>query len=104
LEEWPQKIVISASTDAHFPDGADVFARYLYEANLLRPDLIFSTGDVLEDEKLATGWGYFQDVLEWQEVPAFFVPGNHDHSSGGRFYQKYAGPTNFSVVIGDFDR
>jgi len=102
LEKWPQKILISHSTDSHLPYGADVFARYIYETNLLRPDIIFTTGDLLDDEKLASGWGYFQNIVEKQDVPAFYLPGNHDYSSGGIFYQRYAGPTNFSVIMGDF--
>ncbi|MBS7614188.1 metallophosphoesterase [Candidatus Bathyarchaeota archaeon] len=103
LEDWPEELTIGQISDTHLPYGADDFARFVYEINLIQPDLVFHTGDVVDTETLANGWTYFQEILNRLEIPSFFLPGNHDHKgANGELYQKYCGLLNYSVVIGDF--
>jgi len=103
LEDWPEELTIGQISDTHLPYGADEFARFVYEINLIQPDLIFHTGDVVDTETLAYGWTYFQEILNRLGIPSFFLPGNHDHKgANGELYQKYCGLLNYSIVIGDF--
>ena len=102
MEEWPDTISFEHCTDTHMDDGANTLARSFYASNLIRPDFIVYTGDIVELENTASSWIYFQRIQDWLEVPSFFLPGNHDWTSGGTVYQKYAGLTNYSFVIGDF--
>jgi len=102
LEEWPETFTIGHVTDTHLADGADVFATSFYEANLIRPDFIIFTGDIVDLETTTSAWMYFQAILDWLEVPGFFLPGNHDYGSGSIYYQRYAGLTNYSITLGDF--
>jgi hypothetical protein len=102
LDEWPDTITIGHSTDTHMDDGADTLARSFFVSNLIRPDFIIYTGDIVELENTASSWIYFQRILNWLDVPSYFLPGNHDYTSLGNIYKKYAGPTNYSAEIGDF--
>ncbi|MEM2129853.1 MAG: hypothetical protein QXZ70_04565, partial [Candidatus Bathyarchaeia archaeon] len=45
LEDWPEELTIAQISDTHFPYGANDFARFVYEINLIQPDLVFHTGD-----------------------------------------------------------
>jgi 3',5'-cyclic AMP phosphodiesterase CpdA len=103
LEDWPDKLTIGHVTDTHLPYGADEFASFVYEINLIQPDLVIHTGDVVDNEMLANSWSYFQEIFSRMTIPSFFHPGNHDHKgANGALYQKYCGLLNYSVVIGDF--
>jgi len=103
LEDWPDKLTIGHVTDTHFPYGAEVAATYVYEANLIHPDMIIHTGDLVDIETLSSAWIYFQKIFNRLLIPCYILPGNHDHSGkSGAYYKKYCGPLNYSVVIGDF--
>ena len=43
LEEWPESLILSQISDIHQPYGGENFTQYIYEQNLLNPDLIFVT-------------------------------------------------------------
>ncbi len=103
LEDWPETITISHISDIHMQHGRDFFAQYIHEVNMFDPDLIIATGDIVQTETVAAGWDYLQSQMKWIEVPSYLIPGNHDHAGGGSLiYQRYGGPLNYSVVIGDF--
>jgi len=103
LKEWPKKLRIGQITDTHLPYGADIFATFIYEMNLIYPDMIVHTGDLVDVETISSAWMYLQRILNWSLVASYFLPGNHDHSGQkGSFYQEFCGLLNYSVVIGDF--
>jgi len=103
MESWPETLKVAQISDIHLPYGADVFATYLYEANLVDPDLIVVTGDVVDQEILSSAWGYLQDLLGRLDVPIYLIPGNHDYSGAdSAYYQQFGGMKNYTVVIGDF--
>jgi predicted MPP superfamily phosphohydrolase len=102
LEEWPEEIKICHITDIHQPYGAENFSHLVYEQNLINPDLILVTGDVVDVETIRSAWENLQITMEKSEVPIFILPGNHDHTDDARFYKQYGGMTNYTVTIGDF--
>ncbi|MGD2200845.1 MAG: metallophosphoesterase [Candidatus Bathyarchaeota archaeon] len=102
LEEWPDSLQIAHISDIHLPYGAEIFADYIYEANLVDPDLIITTGDIVDMETIASSWTYLQDLTARLGVPIFLLPGNHDYAGAdSELYQKYGGLRNYTVVIGD---
>ena len=103
LNEWPERLKISQITDIHLPEGANLFATYVYETNLIQPDIVVGTGDIVDQESIASAWVYLQRILDRLKVPSYFLPGNHDHSGArGANYQLYCGQLNYSVCIGNF--
>jgi 3',5'-cyclic AMP phosphodiesterase CpdA len=103
MDKWPNKITIAQITDLHEPYGATNVARFVYEVNLLRPDMVITTGDNVDVETISSAWGYLQDSMNRLEIPSYFVPGNHDYAgSHSSLYQKYGGSLNYTIVIGNF--
>lgn len=103
LEAWPEELTISHISDLHQQHGRDSIAQYIHEVNMFDPDLIIATGDIVQTETVAAGWDYLRHEMDWIEAPFYMLPGNHDHAGGGSLiYQRYGGPLNYSVVIGDF--
>lgn len=102
MEELPEEINICHITDIHQPYGADNFSHLVYEQNLINPDMILVTGDVVDVETIRSAWENFQTTMEKSEVPIFILPGNHDHTDDARFYKQYGGMTNYTVTVGDF--
>jgi predicted MPP superfamily phosphohydrolase len=103
MDEWPDSITISHISDLHEQHGRDPIAQYINEVNLIDPDLIIATGDIVQTETVAAGWDYLHAQMELIDVPSYLLPGNHDHAGGSsRIYQRYAGPLNYSVALGDF--
>jgi predicted MPP superfamily phosphohydrolase len=103
MEDWPKSLTFSQISDIHLPYGADEFARYGYEMNLLDPDFVMVTGDVVDTETIASGWNYLHFVMNNMEIPLYLLPGNHDYAGAdSRLFQKYGGLLNYSLVIGDF--
>lgn len=103
LDKWPETLKISHLTDIHLPYGADLFATYVHETNLVHPDIVLATGDIVDSETSAEAWVNLQTIVERLTVPSYFLPGNHDHIGQlGASYQKYCGPLNYSITIGNF--
>ena len=102
MEDWPEELIISQISDIHQPYGADNFTNYIYEQNLLNPDMILVTGDVVDVETIRSAWENLQATMEMSDVPIFLLPGNHDHTDDAKFYKQYGGLTNYTVTIGDF--
>ena len=102
-DEWPDSITISHISDLHEQHGRDPIAQYINEVNLMDPDLIIASGDIVQTETVAAGWDYLYAQLELLDVPSYLLPGNHDHAGGSSLiYQRFAGPLNYSVAFGDF--
>ncbi|MBN2334264.1 metallophosphoesterase [Candidatus Bathyarchaeota archaeon] len=102
MEEWPTELTIGHISDIHLPYGADWFARYAYETNLVNPDMVIITGDIVDVETIAAAWSHFQGTLQQMDQPTFALPGNHDYTSGSVLWQKYGGMLNYSITMGDF--
>lgn len=102
LEEWPETLRVAHISDIHLPYGADIFATYVYEANLVDADMIVATGDIVDVETITASWNYLQDITGRLGIPIFLLPGNHDYTSGSVYFQKFGGLKNYSIVIGDF--
>ena len=103
LEEWPETLKIIQISDVHLPHGADNFATFIHEVNLLDPDMIVVTGDIVETETVASSWPYLQEITKRTDTPIYLLPGNHDYSGAhGRIYAQYGGMFNYSIMLGDF--
>ncbi len=103
LEEWPETLRVAQISDIHLPYGADIFATYVYEANLVDADMIVATGDIVDVETIASSWSYLQEMTGRLGIPIFILPGNHDYAGAhSALFQEYGGLKNYSVVIGDF--
>jgi len=103
MEEWPESLSLIQISDVHEPVGKNLFPVFVYEANLLNPDMVIATGDIVDVETIAAAWNYLQGTMLRLERPSYLLPGNHDYSgASGNYYRRYGGPTNYTVAIGDF--
>ena len=103
MEEWPESLSIIQISDVHEPVGKNLFPVLVYEANLLSPDILIATGDIVDVETIAAAWNYLQYTMLSLDVPSYLLPGNHDYSgASGNYYRKYGGPVNYTVTVGDF--
>ena len=50
LENWPESITFSHTTDIHAPQKDTVFPTFILESNFLNPDFMISTGDTVQSE------------------------------------------------------
>ena len=64
-------------------DGANTLAVSFNELNFVRPDFIVYTGDIVAMDISVNAWKNFHKILNWLEVPSYFLPGNHDWGSTG---------------------
>ena len=103
MEEWPESLRIIHISDIHEPVGKNLFPVLVYEANLLNPDILIASGDIVDVETIAAAWNYLQYTMLNLECPSYLLPGNHDYSgASGNYYRKYCGPVNYTVTVGDF--
>ena len=89
-------------------DGVEVFKRNMQEINLLDPDLVFNTGDLIrgvgrgspEERKAKTEamWDEYDQIVKDLKVPLVMVAGNHDVRSPmtREIYNRRYGQTYFS--------
>jgi predicted phosphodiesterase len=73
-------------TDTHIGYDEETYSAterlgfFVEEANFLNPELVVVTGDVCEDQTLGHDWPQqFLEALSGLRVPAYVLPGNHDH-------------------------
>jgi Icc protein len=61
---------------------AETLARVLQQVQSLKPqpNLLLLTGDLSQDETPAS-YGNLRDLLDPLQIPAYWIPGNHDHLS-----------------------
>ncbi|MBD3171333.1 hypothetical protein GF326_02570 [Candidatus Bathyarchaeota archaeon] len=102
MTEWPENLTISQISDIHQPYGGNNFTHYVYEQNLLNPDMIFVTGDIVDVETIRAAWENVQGTMKYSTVPIYFQPGNHDYTNGAQYYKQFGGKTNYTVTLGDF--
>lgn len=122
LREFPDDIKIVHWTDTHVTDfrGATMnasewaLAKCLYkqieEINLIHPDFVILSGDLVSGETNAYEEEYQScyNILKGLNVPVFAVPGNHDgyvHEGvldGFAFFKRYIGPLNYSFKYGRY--
>jgi 3',5'-cyclic AMP phosphodiesterase CpdA len=102
MDDWPESLSITQISDVHQPYGGANFSQFIYEQNLLNPDMILATGDIVEAETIKTAWENLQGTLEYNQVPIYLLAGNHDQISKANLYKQYGGKTNYSLTIGDF--
>jgi 3',5'-cyclic AMP phosphodiesterase CpdA len=88
--------------------GVEVFKRNIQEINLLDPDVVFNTGDLIrgvgsgspEERKAKTEamWDEYDQIVKDFEVPLVMVAGNHDVRSPmtREMYNRRYGRTYFS--------
>lgn len=85
--------------------GIDVFKQNVEEINLLDPDFVIDTGDLIygyvnEIQQIEAMWDQFDAIVEGFKVPLVLVAGNHDiwdHQSA-QIYQRRYGKTYFSFT------
>jgi 3',5'-cyclic AMP phosphodiesterase CpdA len=103
MEEWPESLNLIHISDIHEPVGKNLYPVFIFEANLLNPDLVIVSGDIVDVETIAAAWNYLQYTTLKLEAPSYMLPGNHDYSgASSNYYRKYWGPVNYTVTIGDF--
>ncbi|GGK94914.1 metallophosphoesterase [Deinococcus radiotolerans] len=78
--------------DHRFPQKAAAFARAVAHVNTMPvlPDAVLITGDCVEHGR-PDEYDLFGELLSALRVPAFIVPGNHDHRE--TLLQRYPPPT-----------
>ena len=83
--------------------------RTVNEVNLLHPDFILMTGDLVYGQPIrgvyAQEYPKLYDILQKFDEPTFLVPGNHDGinrigEDGFTYWRHYFGPMNFSFNYG----
>ncbi|MCJ7731468.1 metallophosphoesterase [Candidatus Bathyarchaeota archaeon] len=102
MDEWPSTLTISQISDIHQPYGGVNFTQFIYEQNLLNPDLILGTGDIVDVETIRAAWENLQGTMQYSRVPIYLLAGNHDHTEDAKYYRQYGGKTNYTITIGDF--
>ena len=102
MDSWPTSLTINHNTDIHQPYGGINFTQYIYEQNLMDPDMILCTGDVVDVETIRAAWENLQGTMQFSRLPIYLLPGNHDHTSDAKLYKQYGGKTNYTLTIGDF--
>ncbi len=106
------KFTFAVVGDLHGRDEPGVppeFATIIKELNLLRPDFIVSTGDIIEDQPddaalIKAAWDEWRDVVDTNldGIPFFPIAGNNDIWStlSAKFYQDNIAPMWYSFDYG----
>jgi len=85
--------------------------RCISEVNLLHPDFVVISGDLvfgqLYPREYAHEYSKLYEMLQRFDVPTYIVPGNHDGyrrpgEDGQAFWERYFGPLNYSFDYGRF--
>ena len=81
------------------------------EINLLNPDFIVITGDLVFGQmypfEYTIEYKKCYEILQMFQVPTYLCPGNHDGyvqcgQDGFKFWKEYFGPLNYSFDYGDY--
>ena len=82
----------------------------IQEINLLHPDFVIMTGDLVFGQLYPFEYSFeyetLYEILQQFDVPTFLCPGNHDGyiqcgQDGLKFWQKYFGPLHYSFDYGN---
>ncbi len=88
--------------------GIAFFKQHIKEINLLDPDFVIDTGDLIngyanEVQNTEAMWDKFDAVVKAFKVPLVMVPGNHDiwDTNSDQIYRRRYGKTYFSFTHKD---
>ncbi|MEF8848129.1 MAG: metallophosphoesterase [Candidatus Thermoplasmatota archaeon] len=90
--------------------GNKAAKKCLKEINLLKPDFVIITGDLVFGQlypfEYSIEYKKFYNILQDFKVPTFLCPGNHDgyfqtFQDGFNFWNRYFGPLYYSFNYGD---
>lgn len=118
-ESMPKKLRVIQLTDIHIGDlrGAQeniqetinwkAAKKAIAEINLLNPDFVILTGDVVFGQNYRREYPAAIDVLMEFNVPLFVAMGNHDgylgpEGDGYEFWQEYFAPLYYSFDFGNY--
>jgi len=91
--------------------GFKSIKRCIKEINLLQPDFVIISGDIVFGQLYPFEYRYeykkCYDLLQTFDVPTFLVPGNHDGynrilEDGFDFWREFFGPLNYSFNYGNY--
>jgi hypothetical protein len=93
INEYPNNIEFAHITDIHInPDRPELISNWreaVKELNLLNPDFLLITGDIV-DLSRTLEWDIFEEILLLATFPTVIVLGNHDMQSSNEYYQRFA--------------
>lgn len=118
IREFKQTPTVIHLTDLHIGDprgaqeniketiGWKAAKRAVQEINILRPDFVLLTGDLVFGQNYMREYPALLDILKEFHVPVFCTMGNHDGyatpvNDGYDMWQKYIGPLYYSFDYGD---
>jgi len=89
-------------------DGWELAQKSIDEVNLIHPDFVLITGDIVYGFIYKYEYPVFYELLQKFDAPTFVFPGNHDvdyilpfMEDGCEFYQRYVGPMSYSFDYGE---
>jgi Calcineurin-like phosphoesterase/Carbohydrate family 9 binding domain-like len=99
-------IVVADSNSLKPLEQPEVFRQCVREFNILRPNLVVHSGDMIlggAAEGLPPQWDLFDEVIEACEPPFFPLPGNHDITdpASEQLWLDRIGPTHYTFTYGN---
>ncbi|MCD6323393.1 MAG: metallophosphoesterase, partial [Clostridiales bacterium] len=114
---YPNSVHFLHLTDPHInvkkPETSQKFMKVINETNLIHPDFVILTGDLV-DWSFNENWQEFHNLMLKFNVPVYTCPGNHDYrdsyicsewwdKDGLDYYFKYINPyDNYSFNYGNY--
>ncbi len=98
------KIIQFSDTHLGFHYNLTQFEKLVKQINEYRPDLIFFTGDLMDEPNKYTEMNKLVHLLEKLDAPMgkYCIFGNHDHGGyGSDIYRNIMDITNFTVLLND---
>lgn len=95
-------------SDVHIEEGVNedlLRNTLLYFNNVLKPNLIISTGDTATNDAGSNPVANFTDyanLVKSSTIPVYTIPGNHDSQGGIDRFISIIGPTQVSVDINNY--
>ena len=98
------KIIQFSDTHLGFQYNLHQFTKLVDKINSLKPDIIFFTGDLMDEPNKYTEINKLIPILEKLRPPLgkFCIFGNHDHGGyGSDIYRNIMEATNFTVLLNE---
>ncbi|MEH7234916.1 metallophosphoesterase [Bacillus sp. JJ1562] len=96
------KIVQFSDTHVGHHFTLEQLEKIVDKINTLKPDLLFFTGDLMDEPNKYAGTNHLIPILERLEAPLgkFAIYGNHDHGGyGSEIYKKLMNQTGFTLLM-----
>lgn len=99
-------IIILWYSDTHYDNRyqqrryRENFLKIIWQANLIRPDFMIITGDIVNSATEDNFLSLYRDIKRYLRVPFIAIPGNHDHHFKEDLFTYYLAPSNISINIG----